>query len=160
MTEGTKKVTKWSAAALSVVGVIVGAIQAYGEFVEVRAEARDAEQKSVAGYATIAPTVSELQDIVSEGADWAEQADLELEALLIAKESLEDRVSRLEGFILAKHNVTLDTPPMLSAEEEPMPEPTIVVPEPRYKAVRPKSKIPHDINTAQQQVYEKELTPQ
>ena len=99
---------------VGIVGPVTGAVSTVViTVIDVRAKAADANKKSEAGYGTLAPAVKELQELLAEGQEWADETDAELRALEAREAEHEKRLIRLEAYIdiLSKRRNLPEAPP-------------------------------------------------
>lgn len=166
MREQMQNMPKWLKRVLlvvSIVGPVSGAIATgVTTYYDLKDRAADAKRKSEAGYETLAPAIKELQEILHDGQEWAEETDNELHDLIKENRGLEARVIRLEAYIemLSQRRNLPAAPP------KPAPVPDVMAELPFHKkkhtAKKPARPVPQEIDDAaqyQQQRIQKHCPP-
>jgi hypothetical protein len=153
MGERLQRLPKWARRlllAVSIVGPVAGAVATIAStYYDVKDRAREANRKSEAGYETLAPAVKELQTILKEGQQWADDTDEEIRALEKQAADYNQRIIRLEAYIdiLSRRRNLPEAPP----KPKPAPTHTAALPfhKAKKKAKKPARPIPKDVNKAQ-----------
>ncbi len=152
----------------AIVGPVAGAVSTVVlTYVDVKAKARDTNQKTEAGYNTLAPALKELQEIIADGQEWANDTDEELRMLERDRDDQEKRIIRLEAYIeiLGATRNLPDAPPLPAGGYSPMPDENFTTgyydEPPRPKTRKPERPIPANVGRAKdyQQQRMQEMCP-
>lgn len=158
---GDHKRPPWVRKVLLIAGIAGPLCGALGVVVntyfDIKSKASEAKKKTEAGYETLAPAIEELQELMADGQDWAEDADEEILRLQVDFESCDARLSRLEGYVEALGG-RRGLPPLPDVEPSSMmtdlgpvaivgdsEDPRVVV---KKAAKKPSRPVPTDINQA------------
>lgn len=93
----TKKFFKWG-------GIVSGGLVAMLTplivmYVEVKPQVDEATANAEGGYEAIVPAVMEIQSILNESKEWAEDTDAELRSVISGQKEIEKRLARCEAYI-------------------------------------------------------------
>jgi septal ring factor EnvC (AmiA/AmiB activator) len=78
---------------------VTTSVSTYYKVKAAKKEAAEAKEKTTSGYDTLAPAVEELQEILNEAQEWAEETDVELRDIEADDDDFERRIIRLETYI-------------------------------------------------------------
>ena len=131
---------------LSIMGPLSGAVVAVvSAIIDIQAKAKDAKTETKASYATLAPAVKELQDLLAKTQDVLNADEKEIADLKAVKDEQEKRIIRLEAYVdlLGRRGANPAPPPEVKAGIGPV----AAVKVHRLKPARP---VPVDVSTATQ----------
>lgn len=166
MGERFQKLPKWVRLLMIIIGIVgpatgavTSAVVAYYKIGEARKGAKAANEKSEAGYQTLAPGIKELQELIKDEQDWSQDADEDLTNLERKAADYEKRITRLETYIeiLGASRFLPNAPPKPAKTTQPpdigplaiIEDPTMGVRAKLKKAAKkPSRPIPSSVNKA------------
>lgn len=149
-----KKIKKWGtiggAVATALASILTPLLIMYLDIKpDIEGEAIEAKQEAETGYEAVVPALIEMQDILNDAKEWAEDTDKELHQLIKAQRELEKKVVYCEAYMEAiGQRRGMPRPP---APVSVAPEPDIHRDDPPVQQTA-KYSIPKDLGAAKAKV--------